>query len=425
MAQRRLLSLQPCAPGDLPALALWCQRYTPLTAIDPPEGVILDITGCAHLFGGEVRLQAQILRRLPGARLAIADTAAAAWGVARYAAPGAEDFLSLPLAALRLEADTEAKLRRVGVRKVADLQRLPRAGLVAGYGTEPALRLAQALGEAPEALRFYAAPPQWREVEHYAEPILLPAQLQAALQRLSAKLCDRLGLAARGAMSLCARFYRIDLHCPEIILRFASPCRDPAQIAKLLVEKLAREVDPGFGIEALSLEAGATEFLAPVQQDIVGGEVLDSAKTLNTLLNRLGAGKLWRAVPHASYIPEYAVLRAAVTSPPEPWTKPPHPRPVRLLPRPASITAIAPVPDDPPVQFTWEGRVHRVCWATGPERIARDWWCHAPDATRPEAEKIRDYYVVEDRDGARFWLFRAGLHDGVAPARWYLHGFFA
>src|ERR1700758_3782078 len=106
MARRRLLSLQFGAPDELPALALWCQRYTPLTAVDPPDGMMLDITGCAHLFGGEAGLKAQILRRLPGARLSIADTAAAAWGLARYAAPGMEDFLSLPLAALRLEADT-------------------------------------------------------------------------------------------------------------------------------------------------------------------------------------------------------------------------------------------------------------------------------------------------------------------------------
>ena len=255
---RRLLSLQSGAPDDRVALALWCQRYTPLTSVDPPDGVMLDITGCAHLFGGEAGLKAQILCRLPGARLSIADTAAAAWGLARYAAPGAEDVLSLPLAALRLEAKTMAKLRRVGVRTVADLQHLPRAGLVAGYGPEPALRLAQALGEAPEALRFCAAPPEWREMEHYAEPILLPRAAAGGLQRLSAKLCDRLAIAGLGAMSLSARFYRIDLHCPEIALGFASPCRDAAQIARLLVEKLAREVDPGFGIEALSLAAGAT-----------------------------------------------------------------------------------------------------------------------------------------------------------------------
>ena len=296
MAQRRLLSLQSGAPDDLGALALWCQRYTPLTAVDPPDGVMLDITGCAHLFGGEAGLKAHILHRLPGARLAIADTAAAAWGLARYGAPDAEDISALPLDALRLEAKTIAKLRRLGLRRVADLQRLPRAGLVAGYGAEPALRLAQARGEAPEVLRFCAAPPAWREAEHYAEPIFLPAQLQAALQRLSAKLCKRLATAALGATTLTARFYRIDRHCPEMVLRFAAPCRDEAQIARLLVETLAREIDPGFGIEALSLESGTVERLAPVQRDIAG-EAHDYARPLNTLLNRLGDAKIWRAAP--------------------------------------------------------------------------------------------------------------------------------
>jgi protein ImuB len=424
MVPRRLLSLHCAGQADLPALALWCQRFTPLTAPDPPDGVLLDITGCAHLFGGEAGLMAALAVRLPGARIAVANTAAASWGLARYGTPGNEDILPLPLAALRLEGQTIRKLRRIGVRIVADLKRLPRAGLVAGYGKEPVLRLAQALGEAPEVLRFYAAPPEWREVEHYAEPIFAPAQLQAALSRLAVKLCDRLADATLGATALTARFYRIDRQCLSIAIGFAAPCRDEGQIGKLLIEKLAQEIDPGFGIETLAIEASATEPLVPVQRDI-GGETPDYARPLNMLLNRLGHKNFWRTVPHASHIPEYAARRVPVSLPPVPWIKPLYPRPVRLLPRPEPITAIAPVPDDPPVQFTWGNKLHRVRHATGPERIARDWWCHPPDATRPEAEKIRDYYAVEDSDGARFWLFRAGLHEGVVPARWYLHGFFA
>lgn len=362
--------------------------------------------------------------RLPGARMAVAGTAAAAWGLARHGEAGSADILPLPLAALRLENQTIGKLHRIGVRTVAALQRLPRAGLVVGYGKEPVLRLAQALGEAPEVLRFISTPPGWREVEHYAEPIFAPVQLQAALSRLAAKLCDRLTDATLGTTALSARFYRIDRQCPTVALSFAAPCRDETQISKLLIEKLAQEIDPGFGIETIALEAGAVEPLLPVQQSIAD-QAPDYTKPLNTLLNRLGHKNFWRAVPHASHIPEYAVRRAPINQPPVPWVKPLHPRPVRLLPQPEQITAIAPVPDDPPVQFTWGNKVHRIRHATGPERIARDWWCHPPDATRPEEEKIRDYYVVEDAEGARFWLFRAGLHGGIAPARWYLHGFFA
>jgi protein ImuB len=419
-----MLSLHCAKPAELPALALWCQRFTPLTAPDPPDGVLLDITGCAHLFGGEAGLMAALAARLPDARMAVAATAAAAWGLARYGVPGCEDILPLPLAALRLEAPIIRKFRHIGVRQIIDLKRLPRAGVAAGYGKAPLLRLAQALGEAPEVIRFIATPPDWREAEHYAEPIFAPAQLQSALHRLAAKLCNRLADAARGATALTARFYRIDRQCPAITLGFAAPCRDDLQIGKLLVEALAREIDPGFGIETITLEASVVEKLAPVQQDIAG-EKPDTAKPLNTLLNRLGHKNLWRAVPYASHIPEYATQQAAVNLPAIAWPKPLYPRPIQLLTRPEPITAIAPVPDDPPVQFIWAGKVHRIRQATGPERIARDWWCHPLDATRPETEKIRDYYAVEDMAGARFWLFRAGLHEGISPARWYLHGFFA
>jgi len=425
MAQRRLLSLwfPDGAPDDLAALALWCQIFTPLTAPDPPDGVMLDITGCAHLFGGEAGLRAKLLARFAGARLAIAGNAAAAWGLARCGVEGSEDILPLPLAALRLEARTITKLRRIGVRIVGEMARLPRAGLVAGYGQAPATRLAQALGLAPEVLRWTSAPPDWREVEHYAEPIFAPAQLRGALERLAEKLCGRLADAALGATALVARFYRIDRQCPEIALGFAAPCRDTVQILRLLAEKLAQDIDPGFGVEAIALEAEATETLAPAQTGMAAPEP-DYTQPLNTLLNRLGGKRLWRVVPHESHIPEYVSRRAAVTRKPVAWPKPAHPRPVRLLPRPDAITAIAPVPDDPPVFFTWHGKGHRVAQATGPERIARDWWCHRHDNARPETEKIRDYYAVEDTEGARFWVFRAGLHEGETPVRWFLHGFF-
>lgn len=424
MQKRRFLSLVCAAPDDLAALALWCQVYTPLTAPDPPDGVMLDITGCAHLFGGEAGMVARLAARLPDARMAIADYPAAAWGLARYGQPGVEDILPLPLATLRLAPEVIARLRRIGIRTIGQLARLPRAGLVAGYGQAPALRLAQALGEAPEPIRFITAPPEWLEMEPFMEPLLLPAQLQAALARLTTRLCTQLTKATLGATSINARFYRVDRACPAIHLSFAHPCRDEGQIIKLLIEKLAQEVDPGFGIEALALEAPLTEPLPLVQQDMEA-QAPDYARPLNTLLNRLGPDRLWRVAPHASHIPEFAGQRLEVKAKPSAWPQPHHPRPLRLLNPPVAITAIAPVPDDPPVQFTWAGQTHRLRWATGPERIARDWWEHEFDPTRPEWEKIRDYYQVEDLTGARFWLFRAGLHEGVATPRWYLHGLFA
>jgi protein ImuB len=419
---RRLLSLclPPGAAPDLAAAALWAQKFSPLTAPDPPDGILLDITGCAHLFGGEAGLLAQLLKRWPGARAAIAGSAAAAWALARYRQTD-ERLEDLPLAALRLEDRVITKLRRVGIRRIGQLMALPRAELAAGYGLAPGRRLAQALDQAPEVFQAITPPPEWRAAEHYAEPIAAPAQLAAALTRLADQLCADLAAAARGATELTAQFYRIDGARPEFSVRFAAPCRDEPQIARLLREKL-NDIDPGFGIESLILAAVATERLAPAQRAIEGAAP-DFSAPVNTLLNRLGP-RLWRVAPHGTHIPEYAARRAPVQMPPVPWGRPRHPRPLTLLPRPAPITAIAPVPDDPPVAFTWNRRTHRVARATGPERIARDWWAHPPDDTRFEAEKIRDYYAVEDQAGARFWLFRAGVHGGAAPVRWYLHGLF-
>ncbi len=428
--KRRLLSLQfpetkpgnSAPPGDLAALALWCQKFSPLTAVSPPDGVIIDITGCAHLFGGEAGLKAKILARFPAARVAIADTALAACGLARFGEPGSENFLVLPLAALGLDDRTITKLRRVGIRRIGELARLPRAELTAGYGPEPVKRLAQALGRAPDVLRFVALPPEWREILHFAEPIFAPAQLQAALAKLAATLCEKLVPARLGATALTAAFYRVDSKRPEILLNFASPCRDVAQIIKLLNEKLSH-IDPGFGVDAISLAAGTTEVLAPTQISI-DRPAPDFSAPANILLNRLGPDKIWRAARRDTHIPESAPRRRPINLPPVPWGAQKHPRPLKLLEKPDAITAIAPVPDDPPVFFAWRGKSHRIRKATGPERIAREWWRHAPDSTRPEEEKIRDYYTVEDFDGAKFWLFRAGLHDGIGPVRWYIHGFF-
>ncbi len=422
MAPRRMMSIW--FPNGAPAdrLAAWCQQFSPLTAADPPDGVLIDISGCAHLFGGEAGLRARILARLPGARLAIAQTAAAAWALARFGEADDEDLDPLPLAALNLNPRTITRLRRVGIRRIGELRRLPRAELTAGFGGEPLRQLQRARGEAPEALKFFTPPPDWREIAHFAEPIFAPAQLQAALGRLVNALCPRLAAARLGATSLTACFHRIDSNLPQFVLRFAAPCRDAAQISKLAKEKL-NEIDPGFGVEAISLTANATELLAEVQNTIARNTP-DYTAPINTLLNRLGETKIWRAAPHASHIPEFAARRIPVTQPPAAWTKPRHRRPIKLLARPAAITAIAPVPDDPPVQFSWQGKNHRIACATGPERIAREWWRHDPQTARPEAEQIRDYYEVEDTTGARFWLFRAGTHGGTAPVRWFLHGFF-
>jgi protein ImuB len=323
---------------------------------------------------------------------------------------------------LGLDDRTITKLRRVGIRRIGELQRLPRAELTAGYGPEPVRKLGQALGQVPEVLRFITAPPEWREIFCTAEPIFAPAQLQRVLATLTQSLSQNLTKSLRGATALAAIFYCVDGRRPEICLHFATPCRDDAQIIKLLHEKLG-DIDPGFGVDAIALHAVQTEAQAPVQITVERPEKNFAIPT-NILLNRLGPQKIWRVEERQTHIPERATLRRPINLPPVPWGRQKYPRPLKLLEKPDPITAIAPVPDDPPASFSWRGKSHRVRRATGPERIAREWWRHAHDSARLEGEKIRDYYAVEDSEGVKFWLFRAGVHDGIVPVRWFIHGFF-
>ena len=458
----------------LAALAAWCERYTPLTTPDPPDGICLDITGCAHLLaeiastptlprcaregeetrpiapspasagegrgGGEAALAADLSTRLERnglpCRIAIAGTPGAAWALARSATardtctilpPGQEKaaLAVLPVALLRLEPRTIASLRRLGLKSIGELARQPRSEITGRFGPMPMLRLDQAYGRAAEAIAWPRPPAPWAERLAFAEPIGTPEDLARALDHLAQRLCARLEAGERGAHRVSAIFFRVDDERPAIAIATARPMRDAAYIARLLKEKL-QEIDPGFGIDAILLEAGETAPLAPPQRtfaELDAPERPDLAPSIDALANRLGPGRLWRAAPQESHVPERSVRRVPPLAPCPAWQVDPSvERPLRLLRRPEPIEATAPVPDDPPILFRWRGALHRVRAAGGPERIAAEWWRRTPDNARPETDQIRDYYRVEDTDGARFWIFRAGL-DGTP--RWFLHGLFA
>jgi protein ImuB len=146
------LQVRPGDPaGDLAfleRLALWAQRWGPWSAVDAPDGVLVDVTAVAHLFGGERRLLADVTARcgLRGLHIAaaIAPTAGAAWALAHYAPPGSildpEDDIAarlagLPVAALRLDADVLPVLRRLGLKRLGDLAQAG-AGEHGGTGGE-------------------------------------------------------------------------------------------------------------------------------------------------------------------------------------------------------------------------------------------------------------------------------------------------
>lgn len=440
-----LIALEADQAGDIAALcalAIWAERYTPLAAADTEQdhGLWLDITGCAHLFGGEERLLKDLRARLTQhglvARMAIAGTPGAAWALTHAPAHDgaiipdgmeAAALQNLPIATLRIAGAVVAGLRRLGIRTIGDLARLPRANITARFGPSPLLRLDQALGHATESLTWPHPPSPFLETLFFPEPIGTAEDLAHTLVLLAQSLCVRLGAAEQGGLRFIARFFRTDHTTREITIATARPVRDPAYVAKLLGMKL-ETIDPGFGVEAVTLSAADVAPLSAIQAEAftVADELDRLATVVDRLSNDIGPERIWRPAPFASHVPERAVTRLPALAQAPDWQRDPtQPRPIRLLRRPEPIEVTAPVPDDPPILFRWRRRVHRVRAATGPERIAREWWrAHAGSDDRDEADRLRDYYRVEDMDGARFWVFRTGLHGGGQSPRWFLHGLF-
>jgi protein ImuB len=425
----------------LAKLATWCDRFSPWTTPCGADGIFLDVTGCAHLFGGEAGLAAQAVARLARqgieARAAIADTLGAAWALSRFGGarfggsaaitvpPGAarQALSDLPIEALRLEPEIAALLMRLGLTRIGELYPIPRAALAARCGEGVALRLDQALGLAAEPLSPLPPRPLRWSRRSFAEPIATPEAIAVAVRELLQHLARRLGEDGVGARQLALTLYRTDGRIERVAIGTAFPSRDTRHLWRLFEEKLP-QIDPGLGIEDMVLTATSAEPLAAAQLDLDGGDDrsgnADLAALIDRLANRFGTRALARPVLRESHVPERAVrfvaplaeAQAAAT-----WN-PHQPRPIRLLPRPEPIEAMAPIPDDPPLLFRWRQRAHRVRAADGPERIAAEWW------RRREVEEPRDYYRVEDEDGGRFWLYRAGLYRPELAPRWFLHGFF-
>ncbi len=420
----------------LTALSRWAQRFTPSTAANLPNGLWLDITGCAAVWGGERRLLETLLdqleRRGIPCRAAIADTFGAAWAFARRTqryhilpAGGHRDLLSeLPLGCLRLSAETLAGLRRLGLKTIGDVLALPRAELPSRFD-DLLLRLDQAFGDVAETVAFMRPPAPWFESLAFPDFIQTPQDLQRALEALADRLCRRFAEAGQGGKRFEARFFGADNSIQRIAIATSMANRDAKSIAKLLAAKL-ETIDPGFGIEVVTLRASRVEAL-PEQQIAMNhrqGSLTAIAPLVDRLGNRLGFGNVWRCALAESHVPERSVTRTAPLAEPSRrnWQNG-CARPIRLLSRPEPIEVIASVPDHPPRQFRWRRVLRRVRRAEGPERIAPEWW-DTEDAAAPR--EIRDYYRIEDESGARFWVYREGLYrDGAPPPRWFIHGFLA
>ena len=466
----------------LETIANWCDRYTPWVAIDPlggalaeeeaPQicsaggfggdaGLLLDVTGCGHLFGdgeaGERALMADVVQRLARhdftCRAAMADTAGAAWALARYAdrqanlycpLHGQRDALAtLPVEGLRLDPPILETFLKLGFRRFGDLYPLPRAPLARRFGEQPLRRLDQALGRTDEPIEPRRPAPAFRTRMAFVEPIGRPEDIAAATSRLLATLCRQFEQAGVGARALEVALYRVDGSVDRAAIGTSRPNRDNPKLMKLFQEKIG-ELDPGFGVELMILAApevetwdGTQEALPDVEADGSASAQDDTIDLADRLAARLGAENVVRLLPHDSHLPERVQMPARISSKPASagaWARIAAikgPRPTRLLQRPEPVTVTALMPDDPPSAFHWRRHSHRIVRVEGPERVANEWWRPRPNGVVVAAGSpppARDYYRIEDNDGGRFWLFRDGplnaMPDGGA-AKWFLHGFCA
>ncbi|MEW6436507.1 MAG: DNA polymerase Y family protein [Pseudomonadota bacterium] len=440
--------------ATLAAIIDWCRRFTPLAALDPPDGAMLDVTGAAHLFGGEDKLLDEIETRLAAqgfaACVALAPTPEAAWALARF---GQERLIpeglrdedlrrrlgALPLAALRLDDTALAGLAQAGLRRIDDLILRPRAPLAARFGKPLFVRLDALLGRVKTPITPHFEAPAYLAERRFAEPVIQRETIEATILALAQDLASLLARQGEGARQLDVSLFGVDGSVRHLRAGTSRPLRDAIVIARLFREKIEAaanvdERDPleaGFGFDLVRLAAESVErqdedqanWLAPAAEE-------DLADLIDRLGARLGVRRVMRLERADTHWPEFAVTaRPFSLSRPERHPHTGHdaqifaedalpPRPIRLLQKPEPIEAIASVPDGPPIRFRWRRVLHDIAAIEGPERIAPEWWKHRA--------LTRDYFRAEDSEGRRFWLYREGLYETeTARPRWFMHGLFA
>ena len=422
----------------LERLALWAlKRYSPMVCADPPDGLIIDVMGAAHLHGGEEAMLAGMIDALSDfgvkARGAIADTCGAAHALARFVAtpiticPPTESstaILRLPIYALRLPLTTVVDLRALGFDRIVDLTSQPRPPLILRFGHQLGLRLDQALGSVSEPIDPVRLEDMIEIRRVFAEPIGAPETIAKYIGKLVVLLCERLERNGVGVKRMDLLCHRTDNVIEAVRIGLAKPVRDVKRLTRLLCDKI-ETIDPGWGIEVMRIAATETESLIPKQMTslLLEETQADVTDLLDTLSNRIGSDRLYRFAPVASDVPERSVKRVPASAPdvgggwPKRW-----PRPTRLLSPPESIETMALMPDYPPVSFSWRGKRRRVQAADGPERIFGEWWKRDAELTT-----VRDYFRIEDETGERYWIYRAGDGEdmGTGSQRWFMHGIFA
>ncbi len=411
----------PSADADaLWALALECRRFSPLVGLGEEGALLMDVTGCAHLFGGEAPLAREVAtfagRRGLVSRVSLAGTSGAAWGVCRYGRggvipPGGEEAAleRLSVAALRLSLPVVETLAELGIRTIGPLRTLPRGSLAARFGAEVAVRMDQALGRVPEPIipvrDLEPVQAEW----DFDEPVTDRRSLETVLRQLIERIAEDLDERQAGVQRLECRIN--DLF---FTIGTSGPTAAVPHLWELLRLRLERMSLPR-EVTHVALRAALTARRGARQRLIVPDDQVDQQELrllLDRLGNRLGESAVVRPQPVPDHLPELACRFAAVANEPaasETVHSAGQFRPVRLHPEPLPVEVISLIPEGPPLRFRWKGEDHTIVQHWGPERIGSGWW--------RGRQVRRDYYRVETTTGRRFWLFRA-------EETWFLHGTF-
>ncbi len=429
----RVMDDKPDLPVQLlKRLAEWCIRFTPIAAMDPPDGLLLDSTGCTHLWEGDQSYLADIAKKINGrgydVRVAIADTPGVAWAVARFGngrlviEPGQhmEALLPLPPEALRLEVETVERLHKLGLHQIRQFITMPRSSLRRRFGSHFLKRLDMALGKEDEVLVPVQLPEPYQERLPCLEPIVTATGIEIALQQLLKTLCKRLHQEQKGLRDAVLKCYRVDGKIEQVDIATNRPSHNVKHLYKLFEIKLS-SIEPALGIELFILEATKTEAHLPQQEKMwaeSGGlEDIRLSELLDRLAGKTGAKAIHRYLPDEHYWPERSFKPASSLQEKLMTDWPTDKlRPLQLLTVPERIDVTAPIPDYPPMLFRYKGNLHKIIRADGPERIEQEWWL--------QQGQHRDYYRVEDEEGHRYWLFRLGHYD-EERYQWFMHGFFA
>ena len=423
-------------PGLIPRLltnlANWTIYYSPIVAVDLPDGLILDATGCAHLWGGEDAYIKHIHERFTArgyqVQIAMADTVGAAWAFSRFGNgnTGIEknhhhyEIQSLPAASLRLDSTTIAQLQKLGLRQIKDFIKMPRTALRRRFGPLLLQRIDQALGHIEEPVIAVQPPPVYQERLPCLELIITATGIRIALERLLALLCCRLQQEQKGLREVVFTCYRADHQMVQVQVETSRPGYNTAHLLKLFEDKITA-VAPGPGIELFTIEARKIEPAVAGNISIWENTCTLQSQAVSELIDRLkmrlGANAIRLYTPAEEYLPERSCKISSLpdVEPAAEWMLH-RPRPLHLLPQPQPVEVMAPVPDYPPMLFRYGNKRHKIIKADGPERIEQQWWL--------QRGEHRDYYYVEDEDGNRYWLFRSGHYTSNKTHQWFLHGFF-